>query len=53
MRVEKTAFAYKIHSHFTQQCANQPGKFSTNGQIFWHWAATTLKGLGEFQTKKF
>ena len=24
---------------------------SPNGQIFWHWAAVTLKGLGEFQNK--
>ena len=22
-----------------------------HGQIFWHWAAATLKGLGEFQNK--
>ena len=29
-----------------------PGQFSPNGQIVWHWAAATLKGLGEFQNKK-
>ena len=26
-------------------------QFSNTGQIFWHWAAATLKGLGEFQNK--
>ena len=26
---------------------------SLSGQIFLHWAAATLKGLGEFQNKKF
>ena len=31
--------------------ASQPGQFSLNGHIFWHWAAATLKGLGEFQNK--
>ena len=36
-----------------QRSANLPGQFSSNGQIFWHWAAATLKGLGEFQNKKF
>ena len=29
--------------------ANLPGQFSLTGQIFLHWAAATLKGLGEFQ----
>jgi hypothetical protein len=28
-----------------------PGQFSLSGQIFLHWAAATLKGLGEFQNK--
>ena len=31
---------------------NLPGQFSLSGQIFLHWAAATLKGLGEFQNKK-
>ena len=31
--------------------ANLPGQFSLSGQIFLHWAAATLKGLGEFQKK--
>ena len=29
-----------------------PGQFGHSGQIFLHWAAATLKGLGEFQDKK-
>ena len=33
--------------------ANLPGQFSPNVQIFWHWAAATLKGLSEFQNEKF
>ena len=32
---------------------NLPSQFSLSGQIFLHWAAATLKGLGEFQNKKF
>ena len=28
-------------------------KCGHSGQIFLHWAAVTLKGLGEFQNKKF
>ena len=31
--------------------ANLPSQFSLSGQIFFHWAAATLKGLGEFQNK--
>jgi hypothetical protein len=33
--------------------ANWPGQFSLSGQIVLHWAAATLKGLAEFQNKKF
>ena len=34
--------------------ANLPGYFNHYGQIFFlHWAAATLKGLSEFQNKKF
>ena len=33
--------------------AKLPGQFSPNGKIFWQWAAATLKGLSEFQNKKF
>jgi hypothetical protein len=32
--------------------ASLPGQFSLSGQIILHWAAATLKGLGEFQNKK-
>ena len=31
--------------------ANLPSQFSPTGQIFLHWAAATLKGLGQFQNK--
>ena len=31
--------------------ANLPCQFSLTGQICLHWAAATLKGLGEFQKK--
>ena len=33
--------------------ANQLGQFSLSGQVFLHWAAVTLKGIGEFQNEKF
>ena len=33
--------------------ANLPGQFSLSGQLFLQWAAATLKGLVEFQNKKF
>ena len=29
------------------------GQFSLSRQMFLHWAAATLKGLVEFQNKKF
>ena len=32
---------------------NLPGQFSLSRQIFLYWAAATLKGLAEFQNKKF
>ena len=31
--------------------AKLPGQFGHSGQIFLHWAAATLKRLGEFQNK--
>ena len=34
------------------QKAELPGQFSHSGQIFLHWAAVTLNGLGEYETKK-
>jgi hypothetical protein len=33
--------------------ANLPGQFSLSWQTFLHWEAATLKGLVEFQNKKF
>ena len=33
--------------------ANLPSQFSLSGQLCLHWEAATLKGLGEFQNKKF
>ena len=43
---------FEIHRPPSQIPANLPGQFSPNGQIFGHWAAASLKGLGEFQNKK-
>ena len=34
--------------NFEEIAANLLGQFSLSGQIFLHWAAATLKGLGEF-----
>ena len=31
--------------------AKLPGQSGHSGQIFLHWAAATLKGLGQFQNK--
>ena len=44
---------FEIHRAPSEIPASLPGKFSPTGQFFWHWAAATLKGLGEFQNKKF
>ena len=46
-------FFFEIHRAPSEIPANLPGQFSPNGQIFWNWAAATLKGLGEFQNEKF
>ena len=46
-------FFFEIHRAPLEIPANLPGQFSLSGQIFLHWAAVTLKGLGEFQNKKF
>ena len=45
-------FYFEIHQAPSEIPANLPGQFSPNGQIVWHWAAATLKGLGEFQNRK-
>ena len=42
---------FEIHRAPSEIPANLPGQFSPNVQIYWHWAAATLKGLGEFQLK--
>ena len=44
-------FYFEIHQAPSEIPANLPGQFSLSGQIFLHWAAATLKGLGEFQNK--
>ena len=31
--------------------AKLTGQFGHSGQTFFHWAAATLKGLGEFQNR--
>jgi hypothetical protein len=46
-------FFFEIHRAPSEIPASLPGQFSLSGQIFLHWAAVTLKGLGEFQKKKF
>ena len=46
-------FLFEIHRAPSEIPANLPGQFSLSGQIFLHWAAVTLKGLGKFQNKKF
>ena len=44
---------FEIHGAPSEIPAKLPGQFSHSGQIFVHWAAGTLKGLAEFQNKKF
>jgi len=46
-------FFFEIHGAPSEMPANLPGQFSLSGQKFLHWAAVTLKGIGEFQNKKF
>ena len=43
---------FEIHQAPSEIPAKLPGQFSHSGQIFSHWAAATLKGLGELQNKK-
>ena len=42
---------FEIHRAPSEIPAKLPGQFSHSGQIFLHWAAATLKGLGQFQNK--
>ena len=46
-------FYFEIHQAPSEITAKLPGQFSHSGQILFHWAASILKGLGEFQKKKF
>ena len=46
-------FYFEIHRAPSEITANLPDQFSLSRQMFLHWAAATLKGLGEFQNKKF
>jgi hypothetical protein len=46
-------FYFEINQAPSEIPANLPGQFSLTGQIFLHCVAATLKGLGEFQNKKF
>ena len=39
-------FIFEIHRAPSEKPANLLGQFSLSGQIFLHWAAVTLKGLG-------
>ena len=43
---------FEIHRAPSEIPAKLPDQFGHSGQIFLHWAAATLKGLGEFQNKK-
>ena len=43
---------FEVHRAPSEIPAKLPGQFGHSGQIFLHWAAATLKGLGEFQNKK-
>ena len=46
-------FYFEIEQAPSEIPANQPGQFSLSGPIFLHWAAATLKGLDQFQNRKF
>ena len=42
-------FYFEIHRAPSEIPAKLPGQFGHSGQTFLHWAAATLKRLGEFQ----
>ena len=44
-------FYFEILLAPSEISANLPGQLSPSWQIFWHWAAATLKELGQFQNK--
>jgi len=43
---------FEIHRTPSEIPAKLPSQFGHSVQIFLHWAAATLKGLGESQNKK-
>ena len=47
----KSGLEFKIHRAPSEIPAKLPGRFGHSGQINLHWAAATLKGLGQFQNK--
>ena len=49
----KSGLDFQILLALSELPDNLPGQFSLSGQISLHWAAATLKGLVEFQNKKF
>ena len=51
-KLQSRIFYFEIHRAPSEIPANLPGQFCLSWQIFLHWAAATLKGLGEFQNKK-
>ena len=51
MTVKWSRIYFEIDGAPSEIAANLPGQFSPTGQIFLHWAAATLKGLGQFQNK--
>ena len=50
--VKRPKIYFEIHRALLEIPAKPTGQFGHSGQIFLHWAAATLKGLGEFQNKK-
>ena len=44
-------FYFDIQRAPSEIPANLPGQFSLTGQIFLHWAAASLQGLGEYKKK--
>ena len=42
---------FEIHRAPSEIRAKLPGQFGRSGQTFLHWAAATLKGLGELKKR--
>ena len=47
------SFYFKIHRAPSEIPVNLPGQFNLSEQIVLHWETAILKGLAEFQNKKF